>query len=180
MTFALTRLSPLDGEAILPLAEAKEHLRVLHEDEDGLIRALRDAAIAHIENATGMALAPTEYRWVMPRFEMRLDLPVKPATELGAVEYWDADGEAQTVTGAVLRDGLVFPPAGAAWPAGYNRLAVTFTAGTATPPADLLAAVKLMLGHLYAHREAVNVGNIVSQMPFGVEALIQPYRRIAL
>ncbi|AOY00106.1 head-tail connector protein [Jeongeupia sp. USM3] len=55
-------------------------------------------------------------------------------------------------------------------------------AADASPPANALvvtaslqAAILLMVGHLYENREAVNVGNLVTEMPFAVRALLGPY-----
>ena len=48
--------------------------------------------------------------------------------------------------------------------------------GTRTAVGSL--AILLLIGHFYANREAVNVGNIVTQMPLAVDALMQPYRRV--
>lgn len=44
------------------------------------------------------------------------------------------------------------------------------------PDDDVKAAMLLLIGHWYANREAVNIGNITSEIPFAVEALLQPYR----
>lgn len=41
-------------------------------------------------------------------------------------------------------------------------------------PGGIRAAVLLLVAHLYENREAVNVGNIVNEMPFGVRALLDP------
>ncbi|MCU6671165.1 head-tail connector protein [Enterobacteriaceae bacterium H4N4] len=41
---------------------------------------------------------------------------------------------------------------------------------------DVKAAMLLLIGHWYANREAVNINNITSAVPFAVEALLQPYR----
>jgi uncharacterized phiE125 gp8 family phage protein len=49
-----------------------------------------------------------------------------------------------------------------------------------TVPAALKTAILLMVAHWYQNREAVNVGNIVSQLPLGVEALIAPYRAVRI
>jgi len=41
---------------------------------------------------------------------------------------------------------------------------------------DIRVAMLLMIGHWYANREAVNIGNITSEIPLAVEALLQPHR----
>lgn len=42
-------------------------------------------------------------------------------------------------------------------------------------PRPILQAMLLLVGHLYANREAVNVGNIVNTMPYAVEWLLSSY-----
>ncbi len=43
-------------------------------------------------------------------------------------------------------------------------------------PAAITAAVLLLTGHLYANRETTAIGASVSDIPFGVDRLIAPYR----
>lgn len=44
------------------------------------------------------------------------------------------------------------------------------------PDDDVKAAMLLLIGHWYANRETVSVGQTVAEVPFAVEALLQPYR----
>ncbi len=44
------------------------------------------------------------------------------------------------------------------------------------PGGDVKAAMLLLIGHWYANRETVSVGQTVAEAPFAVEALLQPYR----
>ena len=76
----LTRVTPLDGESILPLADAKAHLRVLHDDEDTMIGQLRDAAISHVERVSGVALAEGDWRWSRSIFTTPVALPIGPVS----------------------------------------------------------------------------------------------------
>jgi uncharacterized phiE125 gp8 family phage protein len=170
----LTRLTALDGDAILPLADAKLHLRVTHTDEDSLIGSLRDAAIAHVERVSGVALAEADYRWTMRAFPTRVDLPMRPVTELGDVTYHDEDGTATTYADARLVENSVYASLTEGWPYANGYAAVEFTAGLTSPDdePDLLAAVKLLLAHLYENRGAVSVGDIATELPLGVAALI--------
>ena len=41
---------------------------------------------------------------------------------------------------------------------------------------DVRTAMLLLIGHWYANRESVVVGETAAQVPFAVEALLQPYR----
>lgn len=176
----LTRVTPLDGDSIIPLEDAKLHLRVTHDEEDSLIEALRDAAVGHVERVSGIALAPGDWRWTMRRFPSRVDLPIAPVTALDGVTYLDSSGDEQTYADARLVDGAVYPAAGGSWPYAYNSVTVEFTAGLASPDAapELIAAAKLMLGHLYSNREAVQVGQSPAELPLGVAALIDTYRKV--
>lgn len=171
---SLTRVTALDGDTILPLADAKAHLRVRHADEDDLIASLRDAAILHVERVSGVPLEPTEFMWRMRCFRARIDLPRGPVTELGDVSYYDSEGEVQTYADARLIDGAVYPAASGSWPHAYGYAAVEFTAGLTEPSEgpDLLAAIKLLTTHFYENRSAVNVGNITSELPLAVHSLI--------
>lgn len=176
----LTRLTALDGDSILPLADAKAHLRVTHDDEDALIGALRDAAIAHVERVSGVVLAEADFRWTARRFLDRIELPVGPVTELGEVGYLDDEGEAATYNGARLVDGAVYASLDDAFPYANGYASVAFTAGLASPgdAPDLLAAVKLLLGHFYENREATSPGTGATELPLGAQALIDTYRAV--
>ncbi|WP_374446964.1 head-tail connector protein [Providencia sp.] len=41
---------------------------------------------------------------------------------------------------------------------------------------DVKNAMLLLIGQWYENREATNIGNITSTLPFATEALLQPYR----
>lgn len=175
----LTRVTPLAGETILPLADAKAHLRVTHSSEDALIEALRDAAIGHVERVAGVALASGTWRWTLRNFPAYIDLPMGPVTAVDSVTYSDADGLVQTYLSARLVDGRILPAASGSWPTAYDSVTVEFTAGLASSSdaPELLAAVMLLLGHYYIHREAASQDS-VSEVPLAFDALIQTYRKV--
>lgn len=173
----LSRLAPIDGETILPLADAKMHLRVTHDDEEALIASLRDAACEHVERVSGVALASADYRWEGSSFAQLSVLPLRPVTALIEAQYLDADGATQTYDGARLIGGAVYPAVNETWPVASGLASITFAAGDDCPP-DLLAAVKLLLGHFYANRETVVIGSISSELPMSVAALIETHRKV--
>ncbi|MBY0633754.1 head-tail connector protein [Enterobacter sp. NIC22-4] len=41
---------------------------------------------------------------------------------------------------------------------------------------DVKAAMLLLIGHWYANRESVAIGQTVAEVPLAVESLLQPYR----
>lgn len=176
----LTRLTPLDGESIIPLLEAKQHLRVEHDDthEDALIASLRDAAIAHVERVSGVILAEAEFMWTAPRFSGCVELPVRPVRTVDAATYHDSAGDEQTYTGARLVGGKVVPAAGEMWPSANGYAAITFTAGVASPDAvpDLIAAVKIQLSIL-EDRGRSDL-KMIEAMEKSVQWLIDTHRRV--
>lgn len=176
----LVRLTPRDGEAVLPLADCKTHLRVDGTEEDTLISIFRGAAIAHVEMASGVSLSPAQYIWTLPRFAGAIDLPMRPVTEILSVTYNDAAGVANVYEGAQLIGNAAHPAAGEAWPYASAHAAVTFAAGLQNPneEPDLIAAALLLLGHLYTNREAVGVGDNIKELPLGVSALIGLHRQV--
>ena len=52
----------------------------------------------------------------------------------------------------------------------------TAEAGAAAAPETLKHVTRLLIGSWYENREAVNVGNIVNELPFAVAALLAPNR----
>lgn len=83
---------------------------------------------------------------------------------------------------AVLRPVSTWPTVFTAYPnlikvryrAGYQSEEEPDSDATALP-GGLRAAVLLMVGHLYDHREA-SVEKAMQELPLGVEALLRPYR----
>jgi len=189
MSFTINPATPIDGEAVLPLVDAKAHLRVLDDDEDALIEALRTAAIDWIERHCGVALGRRSF--VLSHSDggfwgaAPLRLPIGPVISVEGVGYLDSAGTVQAlvaVTDWRLASNALVPVAGGIWPAtlcGPGAITVSFTAGYADALAEapaLVAAVKMLLGHLYKFREAVISGVSISEVPFGVTALCAAYR----
>lgn len=160
------------------LALAKQHIRVLHNDEDSLIEQYLAAAIAWVENYTGKLLKRRETRQTAADFAAYLPLFFGPDPDGLAITYADTNGQPQTITDAKIVDARAYPAS--SWPsiAAHTPLTLTYTAGYTETPADLDSAVLLLVGHWYRNREAVNIGNIVQAVDFAVEALCRPYRAL--
>lgn len=146
----LTRVTALDGDTIIPLADAKAHLDIEDSDDDAMVAAWRDAAIAETEMLSGLALSEAQYLWTLPRFSPSIDLPMGPVVSVDSVDYIDGDGGEVTYAGARLVGSRVYPAVLGSWPTAYGYVGVTFTAGPA--PADkkahLIAAAKIKLSIL--------------------------------
>lgn len=181
------------GAAILSLEACKAHLSIAAEETefDALIEALRDAAIEYVERYCGVKLGPvTGMTWRAESLPCSardwLDLAARPVTGLTSVTWLDGSGAEVTGDLAAFRvsdKGVLRPAVGGQWPSGIGGgVTITFSAGFAAgeAPPSLLSAVRLMLGHLFAHREAVLAGAVAGEAPLGVSALCASYRPVVI
>lgn len=172
------------GDCALSLDDAKVHLRVDGDDEDALITSLAQAAHNVVSEAIGRVL--TEETWTVSLSGANGDLvlPVRPVQSIDAIAYFDPDDAEQTGT---VADFYLFahadrpvmrPKDGAAWPSVRRRedaLTITLTAGMMAVPDELIAAMKLLVGHWYENREAVSEGN-KGEVPMAVEMILDLHR----
>ncbi|MGY0779833.1 head-tail connector protein [Azospirillum argentinense] len=187
MLSALKQVSRPVGE-LVPLDRVKAHLRVDGPDEDGLIGGYLLAAVGLAENHTRRCFLPRPM--LLSLFghlpATGIDLPTAPVQAVDSVVFEAVDGEETVIPAASYRsilDGdmaLVLPVSRWEWPGSSRagRVKVAFTAGYASAddvPGDIIAAVLLLVGHLYANREGVIVGTIASELPLGVSALLAPH-----
>lgn len=187
MRFELSPAASIDGEAVLSLADAKVQVRRLDDDDDDIITALRDAAIDAVQQYTSKQLAPGTRVW-RGRFAEAIDLGIAPLVSVASISYLDASGASVALADGAWRIGLhgrLHAPVGGAWPEtadGDGVVSVTFTVGYASGqiPKALISAVRLMLGHLYRHREAVVTGIVATDLPLGFADLCALYRLQAI
>jgi uncharacterized phiE125 gp8 family phage protein len=175
---------------IISLAEAKAHLNVDHADDDDYITALVAAADNHLDGpfgAVGIALLVQTWKLTTgaPNGRDGVRLPVLPLVAVTGVAYLDRDQIEQT---ASLSDfqwfsgdtfAYIEPKHDQRWPAmsaERDALRITFTAGEGCPEA-IKHAAKLLVGHWYENREAVNVGQSINEYPLAVDALLSRHRR---
>lgn len=174
--------------------EAKTHLKVEGSDEDALIEGLVKGATQHLDGYAGVlgcCLVTQTWRQDFDDFAKILRLPMR-AAGVTSISWVDAAGATASIDaanyelqadalGSFVRfiDDYDFPGD----LAETRAVRVTYTAGygdAAAVPAPLKVAILLLVGHWYANREAVNVGNITSELPLGVAMLIAPYRRVGV
>ena len=161
------------------LTLAKKHARVLHDYEDDLLTQYAASAAAMVEQMTGKLLTRREVSQDFATFAPWLPLFWGPDPADLTVDYTDTDDAPQTIADARIVKDRLYSPSSASWPsiADNSVLTVTYTAGYETVPADLVAAQLLLIGHLYASREAVS-DKPMQEVPLAVEALVQPYRGV--
>lgn len=184
----------------ISLADAKLHLRIETADtwQDDQIDLLIAAARAKLETDLGYPVMRQTLRTELDSFPLQ---PVLcPAVWLGggagaavdSIVYIDSAGASQTldpagyVVDAVSAPAMVLPAPNTIWPAVLRQpgaVKITWTAGwtsAAAVPADLVHAMKLLIGHWFENREAVVVGTISSAVQLGWDALVQPHRMAPL
>jgi len=154
-------------------ADAQEHLRAPAGGPDAsLIAGYIQAARETVESETGRALLPQTWELRLPEFPaFAIEIPRAPLISVVSVRYTSPAGadvllaaeayQVEAPSGATAGLAKVWPAPGDAWPATRSgdraAVRVRFTAGYATPaavPAALRSAVLLLLGDLYANREA--------------------------
>jgi len=176
------------------LGEAKAQLRILPDfcDDDTMIQALVATGRRLVERRLGVSLMATQYR---ATFADPLDLL---STRLEA-NWWGWSDTLELPYPPLLVDaghpvvvtagGVTIDPANytidsdsrpgrirLANPGSNSQMIVTFWAGAATPAAiqpTIKAAILLLVGHLWANREAVNTTGMRDVvLPFGVDMLL--------
>lgn len=162
----------------------KAHLREDSDDQQEIGEAYIAAASAWLDGPAGWlgrAVGQQTLELVAGGFGCD-PLPFRPVTTVNEISYFDVDGQEVVLDEDAYRlalDGRVVPAA--SWPAVGSRhdaVRIEFQAGypEGDIPPPITQAVLLLVGHWYANREAVNVGNIVSALPFAVDALLSPFR----
>ncbi|MBB1493313.1 phage head-tail connector protein [Paracoccus sp. MC1854] len=162
----------------ITLTEVKAQARVTHDDEDLLLQHYIDAATAWLDGPSGIlgrCLVTQTWRAELAAVTGPVQLPFPDSTIDRAV-FTDAEG-GELAYDVVLHDQppLLRPSSGAGRPA-----AITFTAGYGAPaevPAAIRQAMLLLVTQWYEHRQITGTGNA---LPFAVEALLAPYRRVRL
>ena len=169
--------------------EAKVFLRVDGAEEDDLIEGLIGAAVDHLDGRSGIlgrCLVTQVWRYRFVSFQRCIDLDM-PGASSAVVRYTDRDLADQTVqedaidlveTARGSRIVLADSIDGIDW-FGPVEADVTFgTAPDAVPPA-IIQAIRMLVAHWFANREAV-VSGTASALPLGVQALISPYRWMSI
>lgn len=188
---ALRRTVAPAGPAV-PVISVLEQLRVGSEPDDLLhITGLIGAATGWVEEYLGRALIQQGWELTLDAWPADKVLRLEPSQviSLTEVRYVSEAGVSTVLAPGMYQLDAASIPArlapsfGNAWPALRMQMAavtVTYLAGYGASwndvPEGIRHAIMMFVAHLYENRETVNVGNIVSEMPFSVKALLAPYR----
>lgn len=164
--------------------EAKENLRILHNDHDARISALRDAAVAHLdgyEGILGRCLVTQTWRQDFTGWPVGLmRLPFPDVQAISSIVYSDTAEAEQTVSNTLyelladelgsyvrFRDAFTSP---ALYSDRSDPVRVTFTVGygdaASDVPAALVHAAHVLISHWYKNRETLgdpNIGRLISR-----------------
>lgn len=172
---------------MIDTTKAKAWLKVEHAADDTLIDGLVASAIAHVESVVSKFLSPKAFTQELAGFPATAPYAIRlftgPVTDITSIFYDPSDGTAEVeiedyrlIEGATA---TLQPAYGESWPVtldGPGTVRIIGTAGYVDDEAPALDTACLQLvAHWYQNREAVNVGNITSEIPFGVKALLKPY-----
>lgn len=190
--FSIVRTTDATVEP-LTTAEAKVFLGQGISTDDTLIDSFVKAARQKVEADTGRALV--NQTWTMtldkaPSNRCPILLPINPVSSVTSITSYSTADASSTVATSVYRLDTSSLPARIVlkdeqeWPTDLrpeNALSIVFVAGygaAATNISDvgLIQAVRLLMSHWYEHREAVNVGNIVTEVELAYSALIAPHK----
>lgn len=188
-----------DAPTSLPVTrdEVKDALDISYTDKDELIDGLIAAAVSYLDGWTGIlgrALCEQSWRQDYDYFCWQLRLPMFPVISVDAVKYLDVNGDEREISDAswALRTDSLgahvafvksfsFPNI---QPLTDAAVWVEYTCGHEEGddldplPAAIKQAILLLIRHWFDNPSAVVIGVTVDNMPFAVEALLAPYRRI--
>jgi len=167
-------------------ADAKTWLRVTTSDDDTLIAAMVVAAYTWAENYCGIVIEPrANQTQTYDAWGDYLEIDDFPVTNIDSVSYIDADGNSQVWSSSLYIEetkqgkSRIKPAYGESFPsarAQTDAITVQYDCGYSTYPADIEAAIKMVLGNFYEQRENFVAGMTITEVPFSAQLLLNPYR----
>jgi uncharacterized phiE125 gp8 family phage protein len=188
------RYSEVAAASGLPfsVADAKDHLHVDGTDHDDYIQLLIKAAYKNVEQTIQRPIMSRQWVQYFDKFPINYGINEYTGlpnlyyfllywgnvTAVAHVKYYNTANVLTTftdyATDLIADRARIVINSGVTIPDTYDRpnaVAVTYTAGFATIPDDIIAAMKLIVGELFEKRE-----NTVKQLPTAAEWLLAPYK----
>ncbi len=166
-----------------------------YTSDDSLLTALIQAAREYAEGYQNRALCTQTWELVLDDWpsDDYLEIPLPPLQSITDIKYKDTSGVESTLAATnYITDidsflGRVVLAYGCSWPSvdlyPAGGIRIKFVAGyglAADVPQTTKQALLLLIGFWYANRESVNIGNIISELPFSVKALLGMNRVIPI
>ena len=170
---------------VVSLQEAKQHLRIDHDDEDAVIEMLVQSATDWLDRAWLNRSVGAQ------TLELRQDsfyaepqkMPFGPVRSIVSISYLDNIGAEQTLSPwyyELLSNGSLSLSYGASWPSVRSfsdAVRIVYEAGYETVPPVIKTGILLIVGYLYNNREASADQGLYSGFAAG---LLMPYRDIQI
>jgi uncharacterized phiE125 gp8 family phage protein len=187
-------VQPTEEPVTVPHVQA--HCRADNDAELMLVDSYRSVAREYVEKHTGRAAMLSTWKRTSSRFVELSDdchgrvgyINLTPLASVVSIKYYDESDVQQTLDTAVYgvvtgaSPGFYYLKSNQSWPTLYDRpdaVEITFTAGASVVsavPHTFRHAITLLAAHFYTERQPVNVGNITSELPFNLQALIDVNR----
>ena len=173
-------------------AQAKAALNIDHTDDDTLIGVYIAQARKKVETDTGRAFinqTMTLYADSFSEFDKGIIyLPRAPLVSVTTIKYYNSSNVQTTWSSAEYQvdtghePGRVTTVSGYSYPTVYDRLnpvEIAYVVGYGADaslivncPGEMMAALYMLIGHMYENREAVALGTIASKVPNGYDELV--------
>ncbi|MFH1603244.1 MAG: head-tail connector protein [Pseudomonadota bacterium] len=172
------------------LEEIKDHLRITETDtgaEDAVLLAFITAARRYCEKFQNRAYIHQTWRLYLPKFpdEDFVRIPLPPLVSLSLFRYYGLAGTVNTLSTSVYyTDGYdeparVYLKDGQSWPTETLRPAAAvelqflcgYGSAATSVPQEVKQAIKMMVGHMYEHREATDIKEVLEAPP-GFHAML--------
>lgn len=142
-------------EMAISLAEAKDYLKIDHDDEDALLQGLIRAVTAKCENYCGRAFNEQTRRAYWSDFGTYAIIPYPPHNEIESVQKYNgsewADVDDYSLTGLdhwTISISTTFSTSSLS----YNQVRVDYECGYEAVPDEIIFAIKDTLTFLYENR----------------------------
>jgi len=191
MQYGLTNSTPATVEPVSIIEARKQvELPAGYTAHDAHLLRLVTAARERFEMITGRQVVKATWDLYLDRFPSSSEpiyLPKPPLQSVTSITYLDTAGVSQTWSASDYsysthrEPGIVTPAYGEAYPSArwqIDSIRVRYVAGygpSTSAPEGIKAAILLLVGHWFDHREEVNVGNIVQEIPTAAAALMDQY-----
>jgi len=169
----------------ITVEDAKRHMRVDADDDDEYIKSLIEMATQWCERIQGRAYITQTLMSKCDAFPEYFLLPRPPLQSVTSITYVDQNGDTQTVDTSIYvvdthsEPGRVTLAYDEEWPydvrAIENAVAITYVAGYGGPadvPERIKHAIRLLVSHMYEHREPIVLNATPSTVPMSIRDLL--------
>ncbi|MBL4730784.1 MAG: phage head-tail connector protein [Sulfurimonas sp.] len=165
----------------ITLIEAKAFVRVLHDDDNILIKELIDSTCEHTQEILNRQLEVATYELYTDDFISKL--PKNPISSILKIEYMDATGayvELDSDTYYLYENngiGYIHYESTPSVLQHKKAVKITFVCGYYKIPSPIKSYMRVLIATAYEHREKYVIGVVVSEFNDGlISQLLKPYR----